>query len=129
MSVARDDIRWSIWRDRITDVRVRPVADQLSDTTTCYAIFGRHSRETPQRERFQLRDNVQAVVLTNTGQNRPQRLKQAGVRDDVMLFAFHGRRVVVGQLVTEKRRSERWTSPTDAMRLRAQNDAAALAAA
>lgn len=127
--LARDDVRWAIWRDQITDFRIRSVDDHLSDETTCYALFGRHTREAPQRERFPIRDNVRFFVMPNTVHNTPQRLKQAGVLDDVVRYAFHGRRGLVGRVLTEKFNAERWTSPTKAIRERAKDDAAALVAA
>lgn len=126
--VARDDNRWATWRDQIKDFRVRAVGDHLHEKTTYYALFGRHSREAPQRERFPIRKNVHFFVLPNTVHNTPQRLKQAGVLDDVVRLAFHGRRGLVGRLLKEKFNAERWTSPTKAMRLRAKDDAMALAA-
>lgn len=126
---ARDEKRWAEWRDRITDFRIRAVGDHLDDDTTCYAMFGRHPREAPQRERFPIRKNVHFFVFPNTVHNTPQRLKQAGVLDDVVRYAFHGRRGLVERVLTEKLNAERWNSPTKAMRLRAKDDAAAQEAA
>lgn len=124
--LARDDERWMPWRDRIESFPIRSVRDHLDPETLCYAFFGRHSREAPQRERFPIADNVRFFVMPNTVHNTPQRMKQAGVLDEVVRFAFHGRKGKVQQILKSEFRAIRLTEPTETMVARAADDAAAL---
>ncbi len=124
--LARDDIRWMSWREKIADFRIRSVADHLDPSTECYALFGRHSREAPQRERFPISSNVRFYVMPKTVHNTPQRLKQAGVLDEVVRFAFHGRKGKVERILKTQFNAQRLTEPTEAMQARAAEDAAAM---
>lgn len=124
--LARDDVRWMQWRDQIGQVTIRTAADHLGEETLCYALFGRHSREAPQRERFPIRDNVRFYVLPKTVHNTPQRLKQAGVLDEVVRFAFRGRKGKVDRILKSKFNALRLTEPTEAMVARAKDDATAM---
>ena len=117
------------WREKIADFPIRSVADHLDPSTLCYALFGRHSREAPQRERFPTGSNVRFYVMPNTVHNTPQRLKQAGVLDEVVRFGFHGRKGKVDRILKSRFNAKVLTEPTEAMKTRAADDAIALEAA
>lgn len=122
--LARDDVRWMSWREKIADFPIRSVADHLDPSTQCYAVFGRHSRE-----RFPTGSNVRFFVMPNTVHNTPQRLKQAGVLDEVVRFAFHGRKGKVDRILKTRFNAKVLSEPTEAMKARAEDDAKALEAA
>jgi hypothetical protein len=113
--VAGDDPRWLDYRDRIENHRIRSVADHIAPGTEYYAFFGQHGREAPQRDRFPLRDNINFFVMPRTVHNTPQRMKHAGLLDDIVRFAFQGRTRLVRRLLKTRLNARQLFEPTAAM--------------
>jgi len=97
--IAGDDPRWPEHRDKLTAFRIRHLADHLPGTTQVYAVFGRHPREAPQRDRFPQGPNIHGYVLPRTHHNTAQRMKRAGVLDAAVQAAFDGRAFRVRRLL------------------------------
>ncbi|MEO1139489.1 MAG: alpha/beta hydrolase [Pseudomonadota bacterium] len=100
--IAGDDPRWQAFRDSIAAFDIRGVEEHLDDVPVYTVLFGRHGRETPQRDRFPIRDNVDFFVMKNTVHNTPMRLKQAGLLDTFITAAANGRRRKVRQMMFEQ---------------------------
>jgi len=89
--VVPDDDRWMNYRSKIKDFAIRDLSDTLVDNTRYYVLHGRHSRETPQRDRFPDADNIVHLILPRTVHNVPQKLREAGKLGEVVEFAFQNR--------------------------------------
>jgi hypothetical protein len=81
--IVPDETRWTMYRDRIQDYRIRSIEDHLNSDTRYIVLHGRHGREAPQRDRFPRRDNLRHFIMPHTHHNVPQRLKKEGVLDTV----------------------------------------------
>ena len=78
-------------RRAITQFRLRSVQDMFVEDTAYYVMHGRHPREAPQRDRFPRAKNINHYVLPNTVHNVPQKLRGAGILEEVMEYAFQNR--------------------------------------
>jgi hypothetical protein len=116
--VAGDDVRWMGYRNQITTHRIRTVADHIAPETEYYVFFGRHSREAPQRDRFPLTENIKFFVMPQTVHNTPQRMKQAGVLNEVFHFAMQRRTRVVRRILKQQFGAHQVVDPTEAMLIR-----------
>lgn len=89
--VVGDDPRWMRQRREIREFRLRSVQDMFVDDTAYYIMHGRHPREAPQRDRFPRAKNIHHYVLPNTVHNVPQKLRGAGILEEVVEYAFQNR--------------------------------------
>lgn len=89
--VVGDDPRWMTYRSRIENFAIRDLSEVLVDTTAYFVVHGRHSRETPQRDRFPRARNLTHLVLPRTVHNVPQKLRAAGILDEVVEYGFQNR--------------------------------------
>ncbi|MEL6102077.1 MAG: hypothetical protein AAF088_06835 [Pseudomonadota bacterium] len=98
-SIATDDSRWMDYRARIETHRLRSVGDHIVPDTMYFAFFGMHGREVPQRNRFPRGPNIKFFLMPRTVHNTPQRMKQAGILDEIVQFAFDRRSRMVRRIL------------------------------
>lgn len=89
--VVGDDPRWMIHRKRIETHRIRSVMDHLNNKTRYYVFHGLRGYERLQRDRFAARPNLIHFVIPRTVHRVPQKLRAAGLLEDVALACFDGR--------------------------------------
>lgn len=91
--------RWREWRDRIADFHIGDVTPHLQASGQYFVFFGRHPRELVQRERAVARDNLDLFILPHTHHNTSQRMKEAGILDQVLQACFSCDRPTVETLL------------------------------
>lgn len=87
-----DETRWMAFRNRITQWRIRQAGDHMNPKTDHVVIFGRASREAPQRRLMRPAPNVDCYLLPRVHHDSVVRLHAAGVLDEVVQLAFDGRK-------------------------------------
>lgn len=91
--------RWQDLRDQIPAFTIRNADDYVQPRSHYVVFFGAHRREAPQRNLVRPRPNLDLFVIPRTHHNVPQRLKDAGILDQILTACFDHRLTKVENLL------------------------------
>jgi len=91
--------RWQDLRDQIPTFTIGNADDYVQPRSHYIVFFGAHRREAPQRDLVRPRPNLDLFVIPRTHHNVPQRLKDAGILDQILTACFDNRLTKVENLL------------------------------
>jgi hypothetical protein len=107
------ELRWPDLRSAIPAFHIGNADDYVRDATHYFVIHGRHPREAAQRNLARPRPNLDLFVMPHTHHNTSQKLKVAGILDQLVTACFDMRTATVDKLLRKHVRARKAPVPAE----------------